>query len=335
MIDLQQRTTFRVPAMARYYYEVDSSDSMREAAALVREYRGNHIVLGGGANILFTKPFMGLVLHPVQRGLTFAQREDGWHAVCGAGWDWDEFVAETIQRGFWGLECLSGIPGTVGASPVQNIGAYGAEVGDSLWSLGLYDLLEDRACTMMAPEAQLGYRDSVFKRECRGRYLIHTVDFKLSTARPLPGRFARLGLSEDEAHCMSSAEIRARVLSIRESKLPSVEEVGSAGSFFKNPEVARADFAKLLLRYPDMPHYPGAGELVKLSAGWLIERCGWKGYREGDAGVWPQQALVLVNYGGASGEDILRLCEKVQEDVLRKTGVRLEPEVNVVGERIV
>lgn len=331
MVDIREKNTFGVPAWARDYVEVDSLDAMRALRERLAVTGEEYYILGRGANVLFVEPYPGVVVHPVGRALVVAEHSAGVLVRAGAGWDWDEFVGEMAARGLWGLECLSGIPGTVGAAPVQNIGAYGAEVGDCLFVVRSFDMQSGQLRERPVGELELGYRDSLFKHTLRGAEIIYEVEFLLQRECPASNRFARLGLAEAEAVDCTPSAIRARVLDIRRGKLPVVGEVGSAGSFFKNPEVDAECSVRLAAEFPGMPVYPGTRGRVKLSAGWLIDYCGWKGFREGDAGVWPQQALVLVNYGRATGEEIVGLCERIRQDVLDRTGVLLEPEVNIVG----
>ena len=297
------------------------------------EWQGRRLILGGGSNLVLAGDyFAGLVLHMCIPGRELcAEDADAWYVRAGAGENWHAFVDWTLAQGWPGLENLALIPGTVGAAPIQNIGAYGLEVAERLWQVEAIDL-DDGATLRLDREAcGFAYRDSRFK-QAAGRYLITAVTFRLPKRwQPVLG-YAELARQLDP---LDSATLHARavadaVIAIRQRKLPDPARLGNAGSFFKNPLVDAATCAALRAAYPGLPHYPQADGTVKLAAGWLIERCGWKGKSLGPAGVYEQQALVLVNRGGARGTDILRLAGAIQDAVRARFGISLEPEPLIV-----
>jgi UDP-N-acetylmuramate dehydrogenase len=330
MFDLAAFNTFALPATAHRLLRLQSlADAQAFVASRSREVP---LILGGGSNLLLTGAAIDLVLKVEIRG----RRKVGEDAAAviveaGAGENWHDFVRWTLTQGWPGLENLSLIPGTVGAAPIQNIGAYGMEMAECLESLEALDLSSGECRVFDAAACRLSYRDSVFKHE-PGRWLVTTVRFRLPRvwrARTGYGDIRR----ELDANGISSPtplQISDAVMAIRARKLPDPAKLGSAGSFFKNPVVDDACCAGLLARYPALPHYPQADGRVKLAAGWLIEQCGWKGRRRGAAGCHDQQALVLVNHGGATGAEVLALAAAIREDVRGKFGVELELEPVVV-----
>lgn len=289
------------------------------------------LVIGGGSNILFTEDIKGIVLKISIGGVQFRdETEDHIIIRVGAGIQWHFFVDFAILQDWGGIENLSCIPGTVGAAPMQNIGAYGVEVASVIDAVHAYDILENRMVRFIKEECQFGYRESFFKRDGKGRYIITAVDFKLSKKHVLHLEY---GAIKDELTKMKIEEptisdVSKAVCAIRASKLPSPDQIGNAGSFFKNPVIDVLLMNKLRTDYPDMPYHASA-DGFKVPAGWLIEKAGWKGYREGDAGVHEKQALVLVNHGKASGREILALSNKIQESVRKQFGIELEREVNI------
>lgn len=288
-------------------------------------------VLGGGNNILFTRRYEGTLLRPAMRGIAITAEDDSsLTAEAGAAVEWDEVVAWSVGRGLWGAENLSLIPGTVGAAPVQNIGAYGAEAGDVIARVHWFDTDRCEHRTLTADECRFAYRDSIFKRELRGRAVITSVELRFGK-RPAPNLGYGDLLRETEARGGATpVNIREAVCAIRRAKLPDTAVLGNAGSFFKNPVVSCAEAERLKALHGDMPVYPAGPGLCKLAAGWLIDRAGMKGYRDGDVGVHDRQALVLVNFGGATGERIMALARKVQRTVAERFGITIEPEVNIL-----
>lgn len=292
---------------------------------------GKFYVLGGGNNILFTGYFDGALLKPDIRGIhVLAEDDEAVTVEAGAAVEWDDLVAWSVERGLWGAENLSLIPGTVGAAPVQNIGAYGAEAKDVIARVHLFDTERREHKVLAAEECRFAYRDSIFKHELRGRAVITSVEFRFGK-RPAPDLgYGDLQRETEARGGASLRNIREAVCAIRRGKLPDTAVLGNAGSFFKNPVVSCALAEKLAREYPGMPCYEAGDGLSKLAAGWLIDRCGWKGRREGAVGVHERQALVLVNYGGASGADVLALAGKIRSDVRERFGVSIDMEVNLL-----
>jgi UDP-N-acetylmuramate dehydrogenase len=291
------------------------------------------LVLGGGSNMLFTQPVRQWVLHNQIIGIQqTGEDEDFIWLEAGGGTNWHEFVMYCVSRGLYGVENLSLIPGTIGAAPIQNIGAYGAEVKDVITSVRYFDLETRCFSTLEGHDCDFGYRDSIFKRELSSRTVITSVQFRLGKKGVLNTSYGtisqeldKMGISSLTLQAVSEAVIR-----IRQSKLPDPRQIGNAGSFFKNPEVPAEQFRKLQAVYPAMPGFSVSGTITKIPAAWLIEQCGWKGYRERQYGVHQYQPLVLVNYGGAQGSDIFRLSEKMIGSVNQKFGIVLEREVRVI-----
>lgn len=293
---------------------------------------GKFYVVGGGNNILFTGYFDGALLKPDIRGIrVLAEDDEAVTVEAGAAVEWDDLVAWSVERGLWGAENLSLIPGTVGAAPVQNIGAYGAEAKDVIARVRMFDTVRREHGVLTAEECCFAYRDSIFKHELRGRAVITSVEFRFRK-RPAPDLgYGDLQRETEARGGASLRNIREAVCAIRRGKLPDTAVLGNAGSFFKNPVVSRAEAEQLAARYEGMPVYPAPDpERRKLAAGWLIDRAGMKGYRKGRAGVHDRQALVLVNFGGATGEEIMELAREVQLRVRDAFGVAIEPEVNIL-----
>jgi UDP-N-acetylmuramate dehydrogenase len=329
-INLASRNSFHVEQSARRLIEFDCEEDLLSIFGC--EPIGRWMVLSGGNNILFTEDYDGVLLTPVSQRIEPVEENDERVVVrVGAGVEWDDLVAWAVERGLWGLENLSLIPGKAGAAPVQNIGAYGAEAKDVIRSVRFYDTMEGAMRTLGREECAFGYRESIFKQELKGRVVITEIEIELSKrANP------RLGYGDVEREVerlggATLANIREAICSIRRSKLPDTAVLGNAGSFFKNPVVERAVAERLLADYPEMPHYAAADPAkVKLAAGWLIDRAGLKGYREGAVGVHERQALVLVNHGGATGGEVIALARKVQAVVKQTFGVEIDTEVNIL-----
>jgi UDP-N-acetylmuramate dehydrogenase len=326
---LASLNTFRIPARARYLVEVTGAaqlDAVRRDPALSGLPR---LVLGGGSNMLFTRDFDGLVLHMAGLGKEVLGEHDGRVLVrAQAGENWHAFVQWTLAQGLGGLENLSLIPGTVGAAPIQNVGAYGTETRDVFHSLTAYDMASGAVRTLDAAACRFGYRDSIFKHPEGRELVVLDVSFALPVDWAPNLRYAELARAVAEAGlgAPTPQDVGRTVEAIRRRKLPDPAEIGNAGSFFKNPVVAGEHCARLLAQYPELVHYAQPDGSEKLAAGWLIDQCGWKGRALGAAGVYPKQALVLVNLGGARGEDVVRLARAIQADVKARYGVELEPE---------
>lgn len=328
-ISLRDRNSFGVEQQAARLAEFETADDLR--AIFAGGAPAEWCVLSGGNNILFTRDYDGLLLTPAARGIAVTKDEgDRVYVRAEAGVEWDDLVEWAVERGLWGIENLSLIPGKVGAAPVQNIGAYGAEAKDAIESVEMFCTDTCNTLILSREHCAFGYRESVFKHALRGRVVITAVTFRLSR-RPRPDLGYGDLLRETEARGGATLRnIREAVCAIRRSKLPDTAVLGNAGSFFKNPVVEAAVAERLRTDYPALPLYPAAEGRMKLAAGWLIEQAGMKGHREGCVGVHDRQALVLVNYGGATGGEVLALAHKVQEAVRAKFGVEIAAEVNVL-----
>ncbi|BDM24153.1 MULTISPECIES: UDP-N-acetylmuramate dehydrogenase [Pseudomonas] len=330
-VSLKPYNTFGIDVKARYFTQAHNDDEVREALAQARQRELRVQVIGGGSNLLLTRDIDALVLHMASRGRRVLS-DDGERVVveAQAGEPWHPFVQWSLAQGYCGLENLSLIPGTVGAAPMQNVGAYGVEIKDVFAGLTALDRETGELRDFNLEECAFGYRDSLFKRN-PGRWLILRVRFALSHALqahldygPVRQRLAEQGVEQPTAQAISDA-----ICSIRREKLPDPAELGNAGSFFKNPVVAAELVERIRSQYPGVVAYPQADGQVKLAAGWLIEQAGWKGYREGDAGVHRLQSLVLVNHGQASGAQLHALAQRIQADILERFGVELEMEPNL------
>lgn len=330
---LKNLNTFGINAFCRYFTEFNTIDSLKET--LEHKFAKTHqkLILGGGSNVLFTKDFDGIVLKNNISGIEkIKEDENHVYIKAGAGVNWHSFVTYCIENNLAGVENLSLIPGNTGASPMQNIGAYGVEVKDVIESVhGIFtnDLTE---FTLTNSACKFTYRESIFKHELKNKAIITHVIYRLNKT---PKFNTSYGAIEQELEKMGIKELSIKAISnavcnIRRSKLPNPTEIGNAGSFFKNPTVDITTFEKLKTQFTDIPNYPQADGSIKLAAGWLIEQCGWKGFRKDDFGVHKLQALVLVNYGNAKGGDIYRLSEDILQSVKEKFGVTLEREVNII-----
>ena len=326
---LQGLNTFGLPARARRYLRVTDAAQLERLQAEPGLATLPRFVLGGGSNVLLTRDVDALVLHMAIEGRAIVGEEGDCVLVrAGAGEHWHAFVDHTIAQGLGGLENLSLIPGTVGAAPIQNIGAYGLETKDVFHSLTAFDPSTGRRRTMTAADCRFGYRDSIFKRPEGAGLVVLDVTFALPRAWRPNLRYAELA-KELEAmglHEPTPRQVGDAVVAIRRRKLPDPREIGNAGSFFKNPVVPKAHCEALLARHPQLVHHAQPDGTEKLAAGWLIDQCGWKGKSIGAAGVYPKQALVLVNEGGATGAEVLALARAIQADVQQRFGVALEPE---------
>lgn len=324
---LEHLNTFRIAARARRYLRVTDPALLAAAMADPELAALPRLVLGGGSNLLFTRDFDGLVLHMALAGREIVGEQGGCTLVrARAGEHWHGFVQWTLAQGLGGLENLSLIPGTVGAAPIQNIGAYGAEIKDVFHALTVFDTATGGTRTLDAAACRFGYRDSVFKHAEGAGLVVLDVTFALPQAWQPNLRYAELANELAGIAAPTPRQVSEAVIAIRRRKLPDPAEIGNAGSFFKNPVVPGEQCARLLQAYPKLVHHPQPDGSEKLAAGWLIDQCGWKGRNVGPAGVYPKQALVLVNNGGATGEDVVRLARAIQADVAERYGVRLEPE---------
>ena len=327
-ISLKPYNTFGIDVPAEYFTELSDIGLLIELTSLPQQ---KHII-GGGSNILFTKPVQGLVVHNTLKGIS-VEKEDNDHIwlKVASGEVWHNLVLYAINNGWGGLENLALIPGTVGASPMQNIGAYGTEAKETIESVTCWHWQEKTFVAYNNSECAFGYRDSIFKHGLKDKVFITSVVYKL---RKQPTYNTSYGAIEQELGEMGVTELSVKaiaqaVINIRTSKLPDPKHAGNAGSFFKNPTIPVTHYERLHSEYPDIPSYKVNDAMIKVPAGWLIEKCGWKGYRSGDIGVHARQALVLVNYGNAKGSDIWKLSGDIVNSVQEKFGIELEREVQV------
>lgn len=337
--DLTSLTTFHIPCKASFFTVFENVDQLK-AISLSPEFLDNEVmVLGGGSNVLFRGDFNGLVVKCGILGVKkYQKNEDTVFAIAGGGENWSDFVDWTLSEGLQGLENLAGIPGSVGASPIQNIGAYGVEVGQYIHKVECFDLIKRETLTLNAEECKFGYRDSIFKNEGKGRYIVLRVSFKLKPSEkpscleygPLKQLEGKLGRTP------TTAEVAQAVKEIRNSKLPDPDKLGNAGSFFKNPIIRIYFYREVMASlYQNVPYYETEDPYyIKIPAGWLIEHAGLKGFSIGDAEVYPGQCLVIVNKGKATAQDVMEVAKHVMDTVLEKFGVTLHPEVNIIDSEI-
>jgi UDP-N-acetylmuramate dehydrogenase len=333
-IPLKKYNTFGLDYMAECMIHIKAENEATALFNAIADLKKPLLILGSGSNILFTSDFKGTILYPELKGIKLEEQEpENGNVIVssGAGVDWDIFVAWSVNKGFGGLENLSLIPGKVGATPVQNIGAYGVEVKDLIVKVETVNINDGSIRVFSNKECEFGYRNSIFKSNEKGKYLVTRVYYRLRYKPLLNLSNESLKEEVNKLGKETLKNVRQGVINIRRSKLPDPEIIGNAGSFFKNPVVQGLVALNLKNEYPDIPVYKDKEGYMKLAAGWLIDRCGWKGKRKGDAGVHEKQALVLVNYGKATGKEIYDLSEEIKKSVYDKFGVELEREVEVVG----
>ncbi|MHB1177615.1 MAG: UDP-N-acetylmuramate dehydrogenase [Daejeonella sp.] len=331
-ISLKDLNTFRVSADARWFADVSREEDLKELFANERLKSNPLLILGGGSNMLFTKDFSGLVVHMNIRGISHETRGNDVYVTAGGGEVWNDLVNFCVDHELPGLENLSLIPGSVGASPVQNIGAYGVELQDVFHSCRAFEISSGNIRTFSKQDCQFRYRDSVFKSVYKGLYIITEVTFKLSKMFKPNVAYGAIQqeLENRRISNPSIKDISSVVSYIRVSKLPDPETIGNAGSFFKNPIIPVGKFVQLQSNFPDIVHYPSAEGFKKLAAGWMIEQCGWKGKVTGNTGTWKNQALVLVNHGDATGSEIFNFSKMIIESVQSRFDITLEREVNII-----
>lgn len=329
---LLEHNTFGVDVKADYFIEYESEEELRSLLAtdLLREHKVLNI--GGGSNLLFVNDFHGVALHSAIRGIEILERDE--HSALlrvGAGEIWDEFVSYCCRNGLGGVENLSGIPGSVGAAPIQNIGAYGAEVRSVIEKVECISSQSGRARTFSNADCRFGYRDSIFKSKHKGRYIVTRVQFRLLCDGWEPRiNYGSLQTEITKYDALTMGNIRDAVLAIRRRKLPEPKVLGNAGSFYTNPVIERKKYEELKASFPEIPCYEVSETRVKVPAGWLIEQCGWKGRSVGKVAVHGSQALVLINLGGANGLDIIHLSDNIRQSVRDKFGIDLKLEVNII-----
>ncbi|MDC3209146.1 UDP-N-acetylmuramate dehydrogenase [Chitinophagales bacterium] len=329
---LKSYNTFGLEAHARYFFAIEDIGQLPQLNTF-HAFATNRLILGGGSNILLTKDFEGIVVYNNLKGIELIKEDDtSVYVKVAAGEVWHDFVMYAIDKAWAGIENLSLIPGRIGASPMQNIGAYGVELKDVFYELEAWDIDKEQVVTFDRNECQFGYRESVFKHTLKNQFIILSVTFRLSKSSELNVSYGAIQevLKSMGVHSPGIKEVSDAVIAIRSSKLPNPIEIGNAGSFFKNPVVPITLVNTLKESFPEMPSYPINNTSAKIPAGWLIEQAGWKGKRFDNFGVHKKQALVLVNYGGAKGQDIKNLAFEIQEDVFAKFKIKLTPEVNFI-----
>ncbi len=334
-VNLQGYNTFGIHATASRFVAIESPDQLVQTLQQPAVKEAPLFVLGGGSNILLTQNIEALVLHMAIKGITFTpQGADHVLVHAGAGESWHALVLHCLERGYGGIENLSLIPGTVGAAPMQNIGAYGVEIKDVFHSLEAVEISTGKTATFNAQQCQFGYRESIFKRHAKGQYIITRVTLRLTTSQhhintsygAINDTLAAMGVSQPTIQQVSQA-----VIHIRESKLPNPAQIGNAGSFFKNPVVDKLDHEALKAEFGEVPGYAQPnGQTIKVPAAWLIDQCGWKGHRRGPIGVHDKQPLVLVNHSNGVGKDLYALAMDIRTSVAQKFGIELTPEVNII-----
>lgn len=333
-VSLKPYNTFGIEAIARYFRRIDSEQQLLEFLMDNAHELPPIFILGGGSNVLFTGNVDSIVVKNEIMGIELVDEDEQTVLIrVGGGEAWHDLVMHCIEQGWGGIENLALIPGSVGAAPIQNIGAYGVELKSVFEKLEAIHLRTGSMRVFEAKECDFGYRDSIFKRHAKGHYLISRVFLKLQKAPHQPNTsYAALSgaLEERGITNPSIKDVAETVIAVRQSKLPDPAEIGNSGSFFKNPVIPANQFDQIKGQYPSAPHYPQSDGSIKLPAAWLIDQCGWKGYREGDFGVHDRQALVLVNHGNATGKEIFDLSTRILEDVESRFGIKLEREVNVI-----
>ncbi len=328
---LKELNSFGLEVRARHYARPADLESLCGVIENPDYGKMQLLVLGEGSNILFREDFNGLVIQPGMKGIEVVEEKGEELLVkVGASENWDSWVAHAIENGWFGLENLSLIPGSVGSAPVQNIGAYGVELKERFVWLEAWDLQEQQLVRLDNQACHFGYRSSIFKREASGRYIITYVAFRLNKEPHLQLDYGKVKQEFTKAKGSTPLDLRKVIVAIRSAKLPDPALYGNAGSFFKNPIVDRTIFSCIRVEFPDVPFYPNDGNQMKIPAAWLIEKAGWKGKRDGNVGTWPTQPLVIINYGAATGQEIYDFSEKILEDVERIFGITLEREVNVI-----
>ena len=330
--DLTKLNTFGIKARADFFVEIKNEEDFLELLN-TEEFKNNQkFFLGGGSNVLFTKDFKGIIILNRLKGVEMLNQDADFVYIKAMGGEWwNDLVLFSVDKGYWGMENLALVPGTVGAAPVQNIGAYGVEVKDIIEKVEAYEINTGEKRIFTNPECEFSYRDSIFKNKVKGQYFITAVIFKLNKEQHKNANYKALQdyLEENKIEIKCSKDVSEAVSNVRKSKLPDPKEIGNAGSFFKNVYINKEKLDELLKEYPNMPYFTEL-DLVKIPAGWLIEQCNWKGKRIGNVGVYNKQALVIVNYGGATSKEIIDLVDQIINSVYKKFGLKLTPEVNLI-----
>lgn len=329
---LKHLNTFGVEAKAKYFVEINQEQDLVDLFAKSLFKNEKKLILGGGSNILFTKDYDGLVIKISIKGISVKQNNNDIWVTAGAGEVWNDLVQYCIKNNYAGIENLSLIPGNVGASPVQNIGAYGVEIKDVLFECNAFQIATGQFRVFSNADCHFSYRESVFKSSLKGQYIITSVTYKLSKKAHLKTHYGAVNteLANRGINEPTISDVSKVISEIRINKLPDPSTIGNAGSFFKNPIISTKEFEIITKNHIDIPHYPADKNLVKLAAGWLIEQCGFKGLTIGNTGTWKNQALVLVNHGKANGQEIFDFSESIIQSVFDRFGVKLEREVNIL-----
>jgi UDP-N-acetylmuramate dehydrogenase len=328
--NLKKLNTFGIDVSAKYFQECSSVDEIRKLLFCDEFRKNNHFVLGGGSNVLFTRNYGGFILKPNIQGIEIIdESEKNILLRAYSGVIWDDFVKYCVSKNFYGAENLSWIPGVVGAVPVQNIGAYGAEAKDIIHKVSALEIESGEEIEFDNSQCHFGYRDSIFKKEFKDKFIIVSVDFLLSKHEKYNLEYHTLKNRIDSKK-INLQNLRKEIINIRKSKLPNPNQLGNAGSFFKNPIVNEKKFLEIREHYSDVKYFILPNKGYKISAAWLIEKCGWKGQRNGGVGIFSKQALVIVNFGGANGEEVLKFSKKIKENVYDKFRINLIEEVTII-----
>lgn len=331
--DLQLLNTFGLKVFAKYYCEVAQISDLNYLSEYIKSHKLKYLILGGGSNLLFIDDFNGIVVKNALKGIEFKDLGEEIFVNCASGENWHEFVLATLEQKLSGIENLSLIPGTTGAAPIQNIGAYGVELKDSLLSVEAFNMETQKIEVFSNEMCRFGYRESIFKTTHPGKYFITNVSFHLSRDfYKVNASYGAIGkiLEDNRIIHPNAKDISEAVIQIRQQKLPDPKILGNAGSFFKNPIIPEAIFSEIQNKHPDIHFFQDRPGKIKIPAAWLIEKAGWKGVRAGNVGMHKDQALVLVNYGGATSEELLNHVRKVQNSVFETFGIELTPEVNLI-----
>ena len=329
---LDNYNTFNISASTKLFFEFENENSLREILDNEKYENENLLILGGGSNILFSKNFEGLILKNNILGINkILDTKDFVEVEVGAGENWHEFVLWSVKKNLSGIENLALIPGLVGASPIQNIGAYGVEVKDTITTVKYYEIASRKTIIINNKDCNFQYRNSIFKNQLKNKIIILQVNFKLYKKAQ---NITKYGAIKSELESLKSKpspkSICQAVINIRTKKLPDPKKIGNSGSFFKNPIINNSKFKELQTRFPDLVAYKESETHMKIAAGWLIEKAGWKGFKDKSIGVYEKQALVLVNYGGGTGKEIIELSKKIQKSVFNKFNIEILPEVNII-----
>lgn len=326
---LLQYNTFGIDVKCDRFLEYNSIEEAKEVSKIISPQKKDYLIIGSGSNLLLTSDYKGIVIHS---GIKFLDRIDKYHIRCGSGYKWDDFVAYCVNNGLYGAENLSIIPGEIGASAIQNIGAYGVEAKDLITEVEAVEIKTGKIYYFSNKDCNYSYRNSKFKTIWKNKFLITAVTYKLSTKYNLILEYGNIvsSLKNKNIEKPTLSQLRQVIIEIRESKLPNPNIIGNAGSFFMNPIIDNCKFKSLVNTYGDIPHYLLDDKSIKIPAGWLIEQCGWKGKTLGNVGVYDKQALVLINKGGAIGAEVVNLYKAIKNSVKEKFGIELKPEVNII-----